>query len=368
MNILVINSGSSSIKYKLFKNNIEIKSGLKENVISYKTALIEILNNEIDIKNLDGVGHRVVHGGELFSKPTLINKTVIKQIKKLIPLAPLHNKINLEAIEIIYKIYKKLPQVAVFDTAYHQTIPKKSYTYPLPIEYYKKYHIRKYGFHGTSIEYVSKITSKYLNKKLSKSNFIVLHLGNGASITAIKNGKSYDTSMGFTPLDGLMMGTRSGAIDPAIITYLEKYQNKSIQEIDNILNKKSGFLGLCKTNDLREVLKNIDNGDINSKLAFDIYIKKIKEYLSSYIILLKKVDAIIFTGGIGENSSIVRKSIIKDFDILGVKLHKNKNNNINKEICNINSDKSRIKLIVAKTNEEKNISLNTSLLLSKKSI
>jgi acetate kinase len=322
MKILVLNSGSSSIKYKVFdKENLsEIISGIKEEVKDYSegiTRIISKLQNENiinDPKDIFCVGHRVVHGGEYFDKATLIDSEVIKKIKKLCELAPLHNPANLEGIKAVTKVLPTTSQIAVFDTAFHQSIPDHASIYPLPYKYYEQYHIKKYGFHGTSHQYVAQKVAKLLNKDLNNCNLITLHLGNGASACAIKNGKSIDTSMGFTPLEGLMMGTRCGDIDPSLVFYLEEKLNYSTTQINTLLNKQSGFKGLCDTNDLREVIKKSENGDPLAKLAIDIFLYRIKKYIGSYLFILEHVDAIVLTGGIGENSKLIQDAIFNATD------------------------------------------------------
>ena len=302
MKILVLNSGSSTIKYKLFDNLQEIISGTVEDVTNFN------IEDICDFETLDAVGHRVVHGGEKFNKAALVTNTVIEDIRDLIPLAPLHNPLNLKYIEEIQFKYPNLPQVVVFDTAFHQTIDKTHFTYPIPLEYYKQNHIRRYGFHGTSVEYITKEFAKQKQKDIDEVNIIVLHLGNGASATLVKDGKSFDTSMGFTPLEGLMMGTRCGDIDPSIVTYLEDTNNLSSNEVIEILNKKSGLKGICGISDMREVLQQKDT------LAFDMFCLRIQKYIGSYLIQVKKLDAIIFTGGIGENCAEVRTKVCENID------------------------------------------------------
>ncbi len=362
--ILVLNSGSSSIKYKLFqsKDNQLVYQGIEEEVKDFQIAFNSIFKKLIDgnyIKNIDNIkafGHRVVHGGEKFSKPVLIDDEVIKEIEKLIPLAPLHNPSNLEGIKISKILAPKAKQVAVFDTAFHQSIPKESYIYPIPYELYEKNYIRRYGFHGTSHHYIAKETAKYLKKPLSELNIITIHLGNGDSITAIKNGKSIDTSMGFTPLEGLMMGTRCGDIDPQIILYLENQLGMEPKRIDTMLNKESGFKGICKNSDLREILKNADNNDELSILAIKMFAYRVKKYVGAYKeILDNKVDAIVFTGGIGEHSPIIRDAISSNLD-------KNKNEEL-KSLGEIQNQNSPYKILVIPTNEELEIAIQTKSLL-----
>jgi acetate kinase len=264
---------------------------------------------DVDFSSLDSIGHRVVHGGEYFHKPTLINDEVIQTIKSLIPLAPLHNPANIEGILVAMQYAPKVPQIAVFDTAFHFHMPKEAYLYAIPYEMYEKHKIRRYGFHGTSHSFVSKEASKILNKKISELNLITLHLGNGASACAIENGISIDTSMGFTPLEGLVMGTRSGDIDPAIIFYMQRELGLSVDEVDSTLNKKSGLLGICGNNDVRAIT---DSTDEKSKLALNMMIRRIKKYIGSYMALLGRVDAIVFTGGIGEHSSYIREKVLEN--------------------------------------------------------
>ncbi|MEA1955329.1 MAG: acetate kinase [Campylobacterota bacterium] len=322
MKIAVINSGSSSIKFKLFCMDKEevILSILLENIgeessdiRTHKHGLTKIFET---IKEVDIVGHRVVHGGEEFHKATLIDNVVIQKIQNLIPLAPLHNPANLEGIKIIKEKFPNIPQIAVFDTSFHFNMPKNAYLYALNYEMYEKHNIRRYGFHGTSHSFVLKTTAKRLNKSIKDTNIISLHLGNGASACAIKNGVSIDTSMGFTPLEGLIMGSRCGDIDPAIVLYMQRELNMNVNEIDNQLNKKSGLIGICSNNDVRKI---IASDDEKSKLAIDMMIRRIQKYIGSYMILLEKVDAIVFTGGIGENSSYIRNRILDNEIIKNIK-------------------------------------------------
>jgi len=386
MKILVLNSGSSSIKCQYFIDQKSIASIMIERIgeeeshseIKYKSKKL-IYDNQIQnhhdalgmifemllslnilssIKELDAVGHRVVHGGDTFKKATLVTDKVLHTIHSLIPLAPLHNPANLEGIEILYNKYPQIPQIAVFDTAFHQTMPEYSYLYPLPYELSRELHIRRYGFHGTSHNYVAKEVATIMRKPLDSLNLITLHLGNGASATAIKDGKSIDTSMGMTPLEGLMMGTRSGDIDAAIIPYLVNNGNMPIEHIDNILNKKSGLKGICGTNDMREVLTKVNEQDASAKLALDMYIYRIKKYIGSYTVALGRVDGIVFTGGIGEHAIEVRELICKDlYDSIGVEINREKNKNSDIEI---QSERSRIKLFIIPTNEELEIALQVA--------
>jgi len=335
MKILVLNCGSSSVKYKLFrfphprlieKGLIE-KIGEKDSSVRTHHEAIEKVFSDIkkagfikSLKEIEIIGHRVVHGGEKFKDPVAINREVIREIRKNIKLAPLHNPANLEGIIACRKILPSARQVAVFDTAFHQTIPPFAYIYALPLELYKKYKIRRYGFHGTSHHYVAHEAAKLLGKPLKNLNLITIHLGNGCSISAIKKGKCIDTSMGFTPLEGLVMGTRCGNIDTAIVFYLHRQLGMSIESIDILLNKKSGLLGVSGlSNDFRRVKSAADKGNKEAKLALDVFVYALKKYIGSYIMVLGKVDAVIFTAGIGENSRwVVReatkgiKSMLKD--------------------------------------------------------
>jgi len=311
LKIVVINSGSSSLKVKIFNDNKVVKSYLVEHIgesgseiLNYHQAL-DSLN--IDFLDVDVIGHRVVHGGEYFTNSVLIDNNVLKKIKMLSSLAPLHNPANLEGIKVAMHYAKDTPQVAVFDTAFHATMPKESFLYAIDYDFYKKHNIRKYGFHGTSHSYLLKQSAKILNKDIDKLNIITLHLGNGASACAIKNGKSIDTSMGFTPLEGLIMGTRCGDIDPAVLIYLQRQLGYSVDEVDNELNKHSGLFGIAKNNDVRELLKSSSQ---NAKLAVDMMIRRVQKYIGSYMAILEDVDAIVFSGGIGENSDYIRKRVM----------------------------------------------------------
>ena len=388
MKILVLNSGSSSIKFQIFdmqkivsicqgvieqigesrghikfvygkEKEITKKSVIKDHSVGIELLEELLIDNKV-LKSFDelrAVGHRVVHGGEYFSKPTLINDEVIKKIEKVSPLAPLHNPVNLIGIKAISKVNPSLIQVAVFDTAFHQSIPDFAYHYALPYEYYTDNQVRRYGFHGTSHHYVAKEAAKILQKDINECNLITLHLGNGTSMAAIKNGKSIDTSMGLTPLEGLVMGTRCGDIDPAIIFYLSRNLNLSIDELDNILNKKSGLKGICGINDMREVEQKANSGDKKAKLALEIFCYRIKKYIGAYSVAVGKVDALVFTGGIGEHSSTVREKVCSNlYDTLGIKLDREANLKHN---TIISQNDSKIKLFVIPTNEELEIAKQT---------
>ena len=398
MNIVVINSGSSSLKSQYFVDQESIVSILIE-FIGTESSTISItkyLSDEsiesskieksvpthhealeslfalysehkifISIDELDGVGHRVVHGGSKFNKPTLITPDVIEAIRSLIPLAPLHNPANLEGIEIIRSLYPNLPQVAIFDTAFHQNIAREAYIYPIPYRFYEDGDIRRYGFHGTSHQFVAKRASGIMDRELSDLNLITLHLGNGASITAIKNGESIDTTMGFTPLEGLMMGSRSGDLDPAIIPYIVQNYHMPIEEVDAMLNKESGFVGICGSNDMREIIKRSQDGEEMYKIALDIYIHRIRKYIGAYTILLGRVDAIIFTGGIGENSSYVRELASVGMDqSIGLHIDIDYNRAVVDDSLPIHSKDSKIEIYRIKTNEELEITMQTERVLT----
>ena len=388
MLILVINAGSSSMKFQLMDSakefNVLVKGivdrlGQKDQLFhdnkgheetakisSYQDALDYVFKHLIkhkiieSLKDIKAVGHRVVHGGEAYKKPTVINPKVLKTITELSSLAPLHNPPNIEAIKASQKILPNIPQVAVFDTSFHQTMPEKAFLYALPLELYKKHNIRRYGFHGTSHAYILRQALKLLNKKNAK--VITCHLGNGCSVTATLNGKSIDTSMGFTPLEGLMMGTRSGDIDPALPLKLIKTLKTTPEEIDKLLNRESGLKGISgKYSDMRDIWS-ASKKDPKSKLAMEIYCYRIAKYIGSYAAALNGVDAIAFTAGIGENAWYIRKAVCEYLTFLGLTIDKKKNL-VNKTI--ITTPKSKVKVLVIPTNEEKEIAQETVKLLKK---
>ncbi len=314
MNILVVNAGSSSLKCKvielpsqevLYTKHIEHIGEKDSPLQSYATACRFL---DINYDAIDAVGHRVVHGGEKFSHATVIDSEVTKTIEELTALAPLHNPANLAVIKVLQQRMQKVPHIAVFDTAFHSTLKKEAYLYALPYEFYEKEHIRRYGFHGTSHAYLLKETAQQLGKNLEETNLITLHLGNGESICAIKNGQSIDISMGFTPLEGLIMGSRSGDIDAEIVLYMQKNLGYSVDEVDEILNQLSGLRGICGENDVRSIL---NRDDEYAKLAIDMMVRRIQKYIGSYLVLLEgNVDALVFSGGIGEHSEVVRDKIL----------------------------------------------------------
>jgi acetate kinase len=390
--ILVLNAGSSSLKWKLYDmpEQLLLASGLIEGIgeeessfeLTYQdtsNAVARLITNHkqafqllfealrsrkiIDIHNeLSAVGHRVVHGGERFNQPTLITGHILEELHDLSVLAPLHNPANILGIETMMSSAPHILNIAIFDTAFHQSMPKHAFLYALPEALYTDLHIRRYGFHGTSHHYVANTLAKRLMLPLAKLNIITLHLGNGASACAIKNGKSVDTSMGFTPLEGLVMGTRSGDLDPAILTYLMDQKGLSSDDINTLLNKQSGLKGLCQENDLRSIIKRSEENDTQAKLALEIFTYRIKKYIGAYIAVLGRVDAIVFTGGIGEHAPIIREMVLKGFDeTFDIYLDKEKNQHPKPNA--IHQKRSRIQLHVIKTNEELQIALEVAKVL-----
>lgn len=382
MKILVINSGSSSIKFQLIEmpeKNV-ICSGMVERIgfsnsiihfSSFKSKIEEIqpiANHEIGLKKIAelilsketgvlesrediyAVGHRVVHGGSAFSKTTIVNQRVKDIIKELFELAPLHNPANLRGIEVSELVFPNAKQIAVFDTAFHQSIPEVAFRYAIPNKFYTENKIRVYGFHGTSHKYVSEKTIKYLQKKNSK--IISIHLGNGCSITAIKDGKSIDHSLGSSTMNGLIMGTRSGDIDHSVIFYLVNSLGYTLDEVNTILQKESGMFGLTGYSDLREIEAEAEQGNRICQLALEMNAYRIKKYIGAYATILNGLDAVIFTAGIGENSSTIRDLVCKDLEFLGIQLDSQRNLLKSKEIREINSISSKVKVLVVPTNEE----------------
>ena len=398
MKILVINCGSSSLKYQFIdmENEEVIAKGLAERIgidgsvlnhqpkgfdkvkierpmPTHKEAMqtvVDALRDKDygvikDMGEITAVGHRVVHAGEKFAYSVLLNEEVMDALKECISLAPLHNPPNIMGIEACRQIMPDVPMVGVFDTAFHQTMPKKSYIYPIPYEYYEKYRIRRYGFHGTSHKYVAERAAAMLGKPVEELKIITCHLGNGASITAVKNGISVDTSMGFTPLEGLAMGTRSGNIDAAIIKFLMEKENISIAKADEILNKKSGVLGISGvSSDFRDIEEAANKGNERAQLALDVYAHYVKKFIGAYAAVMNGVDAIVFTAGLGENSASMRSSICKDMSYLGVELDETKNNVRGKE-TDVSKDGSKVRVLLIPTNEELVIARDTAELAGK---
>lgn len=366
MSILVINAGSSSIKYSLYnaKTLDVIDHGLLEEIMNHHEGFKQmrslLLIHNIDITQIDAIGHRVVHGGERFHAPALIDDDLLQEITALIPLAPLHNPANISGIHAAQKIAPTVPNFAVFDTAFHQSIPPYAYRYPLPHDLYETYHVRRYGFHGTSHHYVSTKAADLLGKPLDTLNLITFHIGNGVSACAIEKGKSIDTSMGMTPLEGLMMGTRSGSIDPSIVGYLIHEKKMSIEEVDTLLNKKSGLLAIAGTNDLRKIIALKENGDTHAALAIDMFVYRLKKQLGAYMAVLRGVDAVIFTGGIGEHAPSIREAICSGLEHLGLSLDTNRNRANESQIQTNNSS---VALLVIPTDEERQIALYVQQLL-----
>ena len=337
------------------------EEGLKEVVALLTDPAFGVIKNPDEI---EVVGHRVVHGGETFAATAIITKEVKEKIKKLFPLAPLHNPANYLGIEVAEIIFTGAKQIAVFDTAYHQTLPPVAFTYAIPKTFYTDHYIRAYGFHGTSHKYVSGKTMEYLNRHEAK--LITIHLGNGCSIAAIKNGKSTDTSMGFSPLNGLVMGTRSGDIDPSIIFHLIDQLGFDQEQVNELLNKQSGMLGLTGFSDMRDIGKNASEGNEDAALALEIYAYRIKKYIGSYAAVLNGLDAIVFTAGVGENDANTRQRVCHEMQFLGIYLDDEKNRMPSTEIREINIDNSAVKILVVPTNEEHEIAKQCYELLQRK--
>ncbi len=398
MKVLVLNSGSSSVKYQMLdmENESVLCKGIAERIgihgsrIVHKVSgekyikevelpnhdkaieeVINILTDEEwgvlkDISEIKAVGHRVVHGGEKFASSVLIDDEVMKVLEENVDLAPLHNPPNIMGIKAIMKLLPNVPNVAVFDTAFHQSMPKKAFLYAIPMEYYEKHRIRRYGFHGTSHRYVSKRAAEILGKPYESLKIISAHLGNGASIAAIMNGRSVDTSMGFTPLEGLVMGTRSGDLDPAIVVILQQKFGMSSEEVYNLLNKKSGVLGLYgKSSDMRDIEDGVFEGDQLARLVLDIYEYRIAKYIGAYAAAMNGVDVIIFTAGVGENSPILREEICENYlGYLGIKIDKKANDVKSKERI-ISTPDSKVTVMTIPTNEELVIARDTYEIVSK---
>lgn len=388
MKILALNSGSSSIKYRLFdssKNYQLLKRGFAERIgqktssvchiiehqpanekeialPDYHTAM-NVLFSEKNLKEIDAVGHRVVHGGEQFKGSVVVNKEVIKEISKLSKFAPLHCRPNVIGMEVLQELLPDIPHVAVFDTAAHAAMDSKAFLYGIPMEYYEKHKIRKYGFHGINHLYVASEAAQLLKKQIEELKIITCHLGNGCSISAFKDGRSIENSMGLTPLEGLVMGTRCGDLDPSVVIYLIEELKMSSEQITDLLNKKSGLLGLCGKSDMRDIIAMADSGDKASRTAIEIFVYRIQKYIGAYIAALNGVDAIVFTGGIGENSPYIRTLIVKNFSYLNVVV-KGEENEKNKTI--FSTDNSSVFLMNIPANEEKVIAQQTHQLLNQR--
>jgi len=397
MKILVVNCGSSSLKYQLIdmdnesvlakggcerigiegsfivhkptgKEPVEIKSPMpthKEAIQLVLDSLVHPVHGVIaDLAEINAVGHRAVHGGEKYNKSVLITDEVVNDIENYAELAPLHNPANVIGIKACKAVLPDVPMVAVFDTAFHQTMPDYAYMYGLNYDLYDNYKVRKYGFHGTSHKYVSEKVAEMLDKPVEDTKVIVCHLGNGSSITAVKGGKSVDTTMGFTPLDGLMMGTRSGSVDPAILAYVMKKKNISIEDMDKELNKNSGVFGISGvSSDFRDLWAARKEGNERARLALDMFNYQVKKYIGQYMAVLNGLDALVFTAGIGENDFEVREAVTNDLEGIGIKIDKAKNDGLRGKVADISAADSKTKVIVIPTNEELMIAKETLALI-----
>jgi acetate kinase len=394
MKILVINSGSSSVKFKLFemRNESVTASGFVERIgeeashtqLSFGETTVEhrdpvpdhgealervralLIDHGVlrDFAELDGIGHRVVHGGERFNAPVRITGDVLEAIEALSPLAPLHNPANAKGIRALRTLAPDVPQIAVFDTAFHHTMPPVAFHYALPPVYYEKHAVRRYGFHGTSHAYVAAECAARMGRSADSVNLITLHLGNGASACAIRSGRSIDTSMGFTPLEGLVMGTRSGDFDPGLLAFLSRETKMDAEALDSMLNHESGLKGVAGTNDMREIEARMRDEEPSAMLAFDLFVRRIRKYIGAYAVLLDRVDAIVFTGGIGEHSASVRRAVSKGLYILGVETDFEANDAIGAKGGTFHTERSHIQLHVVPTDEERSIARQTLPYLS----
>ena len=387
--VLVVNAGSSSLKYSLVDGETgeAAASGLVERIGEAAGALrhespagtherqrefassADALQAALDAFEEHGpalerdalaaVGHRVVHGGSLFSRPTLVDDDVLAAVADLVPLAPLHNAANLEGLRVARELFPDVPQVAVFDTAFHQTMPPHAYTYAVPRSWREEHQIRRYGFHGTSYAFVTRAAAELLGRPVGETNLVVLHLGNGASATAVRGGRSVDTSMGLTPLEGLVMGTRSGDLDPAVHAHLNRQLGWSLADIDTALNRESGLRGVAGVNDFREVVARREAGDANAVLAFDVYAYRIRKYVGAYYAVLGEVDAVVFTGGVGENAAAVRSTALAGLTRLGVEVDEARNDAPGDRARAVSPDGAEVAVLVVPTNEEWEIASQT---------
>lgn len=397
MNILVLNCGSSSIKYALYNMDdksimasggaervgldgafvkVKLPNGEKKKIMhdipehteGVKFIFKLLTDPEIgairDLKEIDAVGHRMVHGGEKFNKSVILNDEVLKEFEACSDLAPLHNPANLKGVNAVSELMPGLPQIGVFDTAFHQTMPKYAYLYALPYDLYETYHVRRYGFHGTSHRYVSQRVCEFLNVKAEDKKIITCHIGNGGSVAAVKYGKCMDTSMGLTPLEGLMMGTRSGDVDAGAVTFLQKKLNLNPDQLSDLLNKKSGVLGVTDiSSDMREIVEAMNKGNERATLALDMYNYRIKKYVGAYAAAMGGCDIIVFTAGVGENQFEMREAVCKDMEYMGVKLDKELNRSIHSTEAVISTPDSEVTVVVIPTDEELMIATDTMNLL-----
>ena len=370
--LLVVNSGSSSLKYQLFAlaGERRLAGGMVERIgepgvpdhrhaLERVAALLRERGALADPSELAAVGHRVVHGGERFAAPTRIDASVCSAIRELARLAPLHNPANLAGIEVCLRAYPHVPQVAVFDTAFHQTLPARAFRYAVPDDWQRDHGVRRYGFHGISHRYVAERAAAFLARPLAALQLITLHLGNGASAAALAGGRSIDTSMGLTPLEGLVMGTRSGDLDPAVPLHVQRVSGLSAQAVDDALNHASGLLALAGTNDVRELLARERSGDPRAQLALELYAYRIKKYLGAYTAVLGRVDAVVFTGGVGENAARVRSLACAGLDVLGIALDEEANARAQGELAGIGQARARVRVLVVPTDEELQIARET---------
>jgi acetate kinase len=367
LKILVLNSGSSSLKHQLFdmRDRGVLEGGAGDPIVDRADAVRRLSGILSDTPaapgdaGLFGIGHRVVHGGESFREPVRVDRDVVEEIRKLGALAPLHNPTNLLGIEVALERRPDVPQVAVFDTAFHQTIPPRAHRYAIPHDWYASHRVRRYGFHGSSHAYVARQAAALLGRPQTELNLIVLHLGNGASATAIEAGRSIDTSMGLTPLEGLVMGTRSGDLDPAVIFHVARQSGQSLDELDAALTQDSGLEGLCGAADMRDVLARQETGDARAALAVDVYTYRIRKYIGAYTAVLGRVDALAFTGGVGENSPAIRARACEGLTGLGIELDPKENLAAGDAARPIHAEGSRVRVLVVPTHEELEIAEQT---------
>ncbi|MGK9249948.1 acetate/propionate family kinase [Paenibacillus humicus] len=401
MNILVINAGSSSLKYQLYdmKDESVLASGrverigmdsailthepadkpevrIVDEILEHTSAIKRVLDMLVhpehgvlgSVSEIHAVGHRVVHGGESFKESAIVTNETKLEIRKLFDLAPLHNPAHMMGILAVEAVLPGVPQVVVFDTAFHQTMPQESYLYPVPMVLYRRHGIRRYGFHGTSHAYVSERAAEVLGRPLEELKLVSCHIGNGASATAILNGKSFDTSMGMTPLEGLMMGTRSGDLDPAIVPYTMNKEDLTLTEVNSMLNKHSGLLAISGiSSDMREITEAMSEGDKNARLAFEMYTYRVRKYIGAYAAAMNGIDVLLFTAGVGENSVVLRERVCEGLTFLGIELDRELNAQRSKEVRVISTPESRVKVMVVPTNEELLIARDTFKLAAEQS-